>query len=82
MFLILTSHGSPAGPAVKAGRLTQMLTPSKAFLILDTNFHLGLARETSARFRPASIAVAAEKGGLRSYDFSTSRYLKRHPAGT
>jgi hypothetical protein len=29
LFLILTSHGSPAGVAVKAGRLTQTLTPSK-----------------------------------------------------
>jgi hypothetical protein len=29
LFLILTSHGSPAGLAVKAGRLTQTLTPSK-----------------------------------------------------
>src|SRR5262245_2711140 len=29
LFLILTSHGTPAGLAVKAGRLTQMLTPSK-----------------------------------------------------
>jgi hypothetical protein len=28
LFLILTSHGSPAGLAVKAGRLTQTLTPS------------------------------------------------------
>ena len=28
LFLILTSHGSPAGLAVKAGRRTQMLTPS------------------------------------------------------
>jgi Peptidase C13 family len=27
LFLILTSHGSPAGLAVKAGRLTQTLTP-------------------------------------------------------
>jgi hypothetical protein len=27
LFLILTTHGSPAGVAVKAGRLTQMLTP-------------------------------------------------------
>lgn len=27
LFLILTSHGSPAGLAVKAGRLTQILTP-------------------------------------------------------
>ena len=27
LFLILTTHGSPAGLAVKAGRLTQMLTP-------------------------------------------------------
>jgi hypothetical protein len=26
LFLILTSHGSPAGLAVKAGRLTQTLT--------------------------------------------------------
>src|SRR5262249_58733958 len=29
LFLILTSHGSPAGLAVKAGRLTQTLTPSR-----------------------------------------------------
>jgi len=29
LFLILTSHGSPAGLAVKAGRITQTLTPSK-----------------------------------------------------
>ena len=29
LFLIFTSHGSPAGLAVKAGRLTQTLTPSK-----------------------------------------------------
>ncbi len=29
LFLILTSHGSRAGLAVKAGRLTQMLTPSR-----------------------------------------------------
>jgi len=29
LFLILTSHGSPAGLAVKAGRLTQTLTPYK-----------------------------------------------------
>ena len=29
LFLILTSHGSPAGLAVKAGRVTQTLTPSK-----------------------------------------------------
>src|SRR5262245_25051263 len=29
LFLILTSHGHPAGLAVTAGRFTQMLTPSK-----------------------------------------------------
>jgi len=29
LFLFLTSHGSPAGLAVKAGRLTQTLTPSR-----------------------------------------------------
>jgi hypothetical protein len=29
LFLILTSHGSPDGLAVKAGRLTQLLTPLK-----------------------------------------------------
>jgi hypothetical protein len=29
LFLILTSHGSRAGLAIKAGRLTQTLTPSK-----------------------------------------------------
>src|SRR6201984_1602955 len=28
LFLILTSHGSPDGLAIKAGRLTQKLTPS------------------------------------------------------
>ena len=29
LFLILTSHGSPAGLAIKAGRLSQTLTPTK-----------------------------------------------------
>src|SRR5262249_52446779 len=29
LFLILTSHGSPDGLAVKAGRLTQTFTPSR-----------------------------------------------------
>ena len=29
LFLILTSHGSPEGLAIKAGRLTQTLTPSR-----------------------------------------------------
>ncbi|WP_245315855.1 C13 family peptidase [Bradyrhizobium neotropicale] len=29
LFLILTSHGSPDGLAIKAGRLTQILTPSR-----------------------------------------------------
>jgi hypothetical protein len=29
LFLILTSHGSPHGLAIKAGRLTQTLTPSR-----------------------------------------------------
>jgi hypothetical protein len=29
LFLILTSHGSPDGLAIKAGRLTQTLTPSR-----------------------------------------------------
>jgi hypothetical protein len=50
--------------------------------VLRWNAHHGPARETSARFRPASIAVVAEKevADVRSYDFSTSRYLKRHPA--
>jgi hypothetical protein len=31
LFLILTAHGSRAGLAVKAGRLTQTLTPSMVF---------------------------------------------------
>jgi hypothetical protein len=34
LFLILTSHGSRAGLAVKAGRLTQTLTPSKLAAML------------------------------------------------
>ena len=34
LFLILTSHGSPAGLAVKAGRLTQTLTPSNLAAML------------------------------------------------
>jgi hypothetical protein len=29
LFLVLTSHGSPDGLAIKAGRLTQTLTPSR-----------------------------------------------------
>ncbi|MDF0498235.1 C13 family peptidase [Bradyrhizobium yuanmingense] len=29
LFLILTSHGSPDGLAIKAGRLTETLTPSR-----------------------------------------------------
>jgi peptidase C13-like protein len=29
LFLVLTSHGSPDGLAIKAGRLTEMLTPSR-----------------------------------------------------
>ncbi len=37
LFLILTSHGSRAGLAVKAGRLVQMLTPSKlAYMLART----------------------------------------------
>src|SRR5436305_2414254 len=34
LFLILTSHGSRAGLAVKAGRLTQTLTPSNLAYML------------------------------------------------
>ena len=34
LFLILTSHGSPAGLAVKAGRFTQTLTPSNLAYML------------------------------------------------
>jgi len=34
LFLILTSHGSPDGLAIKAGRLTQTLTPSRLADIL------------------------------------------------
>jgi hypothetical protein len=34
LFLILTSHGSPDGLAIKAGRLTQTLTPSRLAEIL------------------------------------------------
>jgi hypothetical protein len=37
LFLILTSHGSRAGLAVKAGRLTQTLTPSNlAYMLART----------------------------------------------
>ncbi len=35
LFLILTSHGSPLGLAVKAGRLNQALTPSHLGRLLD-----------------------------------------------
>ncbi|RZN31980.1 peptidase C13, legumain asparaginyl peptidase [Bradyrhizobium sp. Leo121] len=34
LFLILTSHGSPNGLAIKAGRLTQTLTPSNLAAML------------------------------------------------
>jgi hypothetical protein len=34
LFLILTSHGSPDGLAIKAGRLTETLTPSRLHEIL------------------------------------------------
>jgi hypothetical protein len=34
LFLILTSHGSRAGLAVKAGRLTQLLTPANLAYML------------------------------------------------
>src|SRR5262249_19900204 len=34
LFLILTSHGSPDGLAVKAGRLVQILTPSQLVAML------------------------------------------------
>jgi Peptidase C13 family len=38
LFLVLTSHGSRAGLAVKAGRLTQTLTPSNlAYMLAQTN---------------------------------------------
>ncbi len=38
LFLILTSHGSRAGLAVKAGRLTQTLTPSNlAYMLARTS---------------------------------------------
>jgi Peptidase C13 family len=36
LFLILTSHGSPDGLVVRAGRLTQMLTPSHLAEMLAT----------------------------------------------
>jgi hypothetical protein len=40
LFLILTTHGSPAGLAVKAGRLTQMLTPPNlADMLARTGVH-------------------------------------------
>ena len=35
LFLILTSHGSPDGLAVQAGRLTETLTPSNLVKILE-----------------------------------------------
>jgi hypothetical protein len=36
LFLILTSHGSPDGLVIRAGRLTQMLTPSRLAEMLAT----------------------------------------------
>jgi hypothetical protein len=36
LFLILTSHGSPDGLAIKAGRLTETLTPSRLAAMLAT----------------------------------------------
>jgi Peptidase C13 family len=48
LFLILTSHGSPDGLAVKAGRLTQTLTPS--------NLADMLAR-TSVRYKVVVISA-------------------------
>ena len=36
LFLILTSHGSPDGLVIRAGRLTQMLTPSQLADMLAT----------------------------------------------
>jgi hypothetical protein len=36
LFLILTSHGSPDGLAIKAGRLTETLTPSRLAEMLAT----------------------------------------------
>jgi Peptidase C13 family len=48
LFLILTSHGSPDGLAIKAGRLTQTLTPS----------HLaGMLAQTGVRHKVVVISA-------------------------
>ncbi len=52
LFLILTSHGSRAGLAVKAGRLTQTLTPSNlADMLARTGMRLSQMAPT---VRPSS----------------------------
>ena len=48
LFLILTSHGSPDGLAVKAGRLTQTLTPSDL---------AGMLARTSVRHKVVVISA-------------------------
>jgi hypothetical protein len=48
LFLILTSHGSPDGLAIKAGRLTQTLTPSRL---------AGMLGETGVRHKVVIISA-------------------------
>ncbi|MDI4236789.1 C13 family peptidase [Bradyrhizobium sp. Arg237L] len=48
LFLILTSHGSPDGLAVKAGRLTQTLTPSNL---------AGMLARTGMRYKVVVISA-------------------------
>ncbi|WP_409190387.1 C13 family peptidase [Bradyrhizobium sp. RDM4] len=48
LFLILTSHGSPDGLAIKAGRLTQTLTPSRL---------AGILAKTGVRYKVIVISA-------------------------
>ena len=48
LFLILTSHGSPRGLAIKAGRLTQTLTPARL---------AGLLAKTGVRHKVVVISA-------------------------
>jgi hypothetical protein len=53
LFLILTTHGAPAGLAVKAGRLTQMLTPPQLAEML-----------TRTRVRHKAVVISACYSGV------------------
>ena len=80
LFLILTSHGSPAGLAVKAGRLTQTLTPSnladmlartgvrhKVVIISACYFNIALRQARSLRDAFVVARVLVKKRELREH---------------